>query len=220
MRGHRGRGVPAPVFLRVWRKGAKPPRRRERRPAGSGDCSGSSRWSASLTAGGPSQQPPGSSVQPGTPMSPNSSFGSARRTARKQPGANSPPNASIVRPGLLGSSGNARSIAVRRRATKTHAQPDEGQPSGRDQNDEHVISESRCHGSAIQRLRQVRASLASRIPSNEWLHGPKHGGQRLTANSSRFPVAIAGTACWPRMCDRCPRDHSACVQRVQMSSRA
>src|SRR5438067_1454466 len=31
-------------------------------------------------------------------------------------------------------------------------------------------------------------------PVYEWLHGPKHAGQRLTANSSRFSVAIAGTA--------------------------
>src|SRR5437764_13745718 len=31
-------------------------------------------------------------------------------------------------------------------------------------------------------------------PVYEWLHGPKRAGQRLTANSSRFSVAIAGTA--------------------------
>jgi len=42
----------------------------------------------------------------------------------------------MARPGLLGSSGNHHNIAARRRATKTHAQPEQGQAGGRDQNAE------------------------------------------------------------------------------------
>jgi len=128
--------VPAPVFPRLWRKGAKPPRRRERRPAQRGDCAGASRLSPSRKGGDGRLRPRRVPCSRKPPPFPNSSFGSAQRTKRRRPEANGPCNASIARPGLLGSSGNHHSIAARRRATKTHAQPEQGQPGGRDQNAE------------------------------------------------------------------------------------
>jgi hypothetical protein len=44
----------------------------------------------------------------------------------------------------------------------------------------------RCACSPVECPWVARSWLASRIPSYEWLHGPKHGGQRVTANSLRF----------------------------------
>jgi hypothetical protein len=131
-----GRVSPHPFFPRVWRKGAKPPRRRERRPAQRGDCAGASRLSPSRKSCDRRLRPRRVPCSRKPPPCQNSSFGSARRTKRRWPEANSPSNASIARPGLLGSSGNHHSIAARRSATKTHAQPEQGQPGGRDQNAE------------------------------------------------------------------------------------
>ena len=131
----RGR-CPRTPLPRVRRKGAKPPRRRERRRAASGDCAGVSRLSPSRKSGDRRLRPRRVPCTRKPLLFSNSSFSHAQWAKRRPPHANSPCNSSITRPGLRGSSGNTHSIAARRRATKTDAQPEQGQRGGRDQNAE------------------------------------------------------------------------------------
>src|SRR5438128_1482816 len=56
-------------------------------------------------------------------------------------------------------------------------------------------------------------------PSDEWLHGPIRGGQRVTANSLRYPEVQSRAPPMAPQEDRCTRDATPPLDRFEAHER-